>query len=429
MRAPAHQPFADFLPDDDDGKHPKGTGDPVGARVAEQERVIETGDVHNHEGQGDLGQDRPEHRSVSSEALPVEHGGELGLADKDVGNLGPHDSAQERTLGRAQHMDTVRVEFLVAVTAPVVQIVVVLVAHGDKLGNVVVLELVIVDNELDAVAAEHRVGEAKVREAEEEGKEASDGLKDADRAIGNSHHLDADEMLCVLSRRYIHGLVLGLFVGKRDGGGKIGSKIDEQNHNRLDTERDLERNKGQEGNELRDVGREHICDGLLEVLKDETAFANAVDNGSKVVVEQNDLTGLLGDGGARAHGNADVGGLERRGVVDTVTGHGDDVAELVELADNVLLLLRHGACKDDFLVGKHTGPVLGCEGQHLSAVNNNGSDAARRDGLAFFLELVLGRAGDEIERLCNCMGRDRVVARDHEHTDTGVVALLDRRLD
>ena len=31
-------------------------------------------------------------------------------------------------------------------------------------------------------------------------------------------------------------------------------------------------------------------------------------------------------GAAAAHGDADVGGLERRGVVDAVAGHGDDLA-------------------------------------------------------------------------------------------------------
>ena len=61
--------------------------------------------------------------------------------------------------------------------------------------------------------------------------------------------------------------------------------------------------------------------------KIERAFFHRRDNGGEVVVGQHDVGRLLGDvGPGDAHGNADVGRLQGRRVVDAVAGHRHDGA-------------------------------------------------------------------------------------------------------
>ena len=62
---------------------------------------------------------------------------------------------------------------------------------------------------------------------------------------------------------------------------------------------------------------------------DVAAEVDGAHERGEVVVGEHDLRGLLGDLGAAAHGDADVGLLERGGVVHGVAGHGDDLAGLL----------------------------------------------------------------------------------------------------
>ena len=67
----------------------------------------------------------------------------------------------------------------------------------------------------------------------------------------------------------------------------------------------------------------------------------ACDDGGEVVVQQHQAGGLAGHvRAAPAHGDADVGGLQGRGVVDAVAGHGHDLAVGLEGVDDPQLLLR-----------------------------------------------------------------------------------------
>ena len=57
--------------------------------------------------------------------------------------------------------------------------------------------------------------------------------------------------------------------------------------------------------------------------------STACTRGGEVVVGEYELAGLLGDLGAAAHGDADIGLLQRGGVVDGVAGHRHDLAGLL----------------------------------------------------------------------------------------------------
>ena len=77
----------------------------------------------------------------------------------------------------------------------------------------------------------------------------------------------------------------------------------------------------------RDVDREDVAHGLLQVGEDAPAHADALDDGGKVVVHQHDGGGLpCHIGAAFSHGHAHVRRAQRRGVIDAIAGHAHDVA-------------------------------------------------------------------------------------------------------
>jgi len=82
------------------------------------------------------------------------------------------------------------------------------------------------------------------------------------------------------------------------------------------------------------------CHSYLHVVVDGAALRDGLDNGGEVVVGQDHVRRLLGHRGAGdAHGDADVGELERGGVVDAVARHGHDVPVVLEQPHDVLLVL------------------------------------------------------------------------------------------
>ena len=86
---------------------------------------------------------------------------------------------------------------------------------------------------------------------------------------------------------------------------------------------------------------------LVEIVEDPPALADAVDERREVIVEQDERRGLAGDVGASLpHGEADMRRLERRGIVDPVAGHGDDLSAGLQGVHEAQLLLRDDARED-----------------------------------------------------------------------------------
>jgi hypothetical protein len=83
-----------------------------------------------------------------------------------------------------------------------------------------------------------------------------------------------------------------------------------------------------------------VAEELLDVVEDSPALAYRLDDGGEVVVSQNHVGGLFGDFGAgQAHRDPDVGGRQCRCVVDTVSGHGDDLPVGLEGVDDLKFVL------------------------------------------------------------------------------------------
>ena len=71
---------------------------------------------------------------------------------------------------------------------------------------------------------------------------------------------------------------------------------------------------------LADVGGDEIADELLHVAVDGASLLHGGDDRREVVVSQHHLRRRLRHRRARSHRNADLGLLQRRSVVHTVTG-------------------------------------------------------------------------------------------------------------
>jgi hypothetical protein len=83
-----------------------------------------------------------------------------------------------------------------------------------------------------------------------------------------------------------------------------------------------------------------------------------IDNGTETRGKEDDIGGRAGSVRGTLDGNTSIGLLERGGIVDTVTSHGNEVATLLQNLDDVVLVL-----------GEHLGETIGSldEVVHLRA--------------------------------------------------------------
>jgi len=154
------------------------------------------------------------------------------------------------------------------------------------------------------------------------------------------------------------------------------------------------------------VNGEDVGDRLFDVVEDPPPQANRLDDGREIIVQQHRAGGFAGHvRAASAHGDADVGRFQGRGVVDPVARHSHDLASGLQGVDDAQLLLWDDA----------------------------GDDVGRDEALPKLLlvhPIQLG-AGDDLadgsqaDLASDALCRGRVIARDHHHPDAGGVTFLD----
>ena len=138
----------------------------------------------------------------------------------------------------------------------------------------------------------------------------------------------------------------------------------------------------------------------------------AGDDAGEVVVEEDQVGGLPGHVGARpAHGDADVGLVQRGRVVDAVAGHRHDVPPRPQGPGDAQLVLRGDP-------GDHDAVVVEEGAEDPVVVGQVGPDAGR-DRLGRRRPTSVGDGG----------GRRRVVAGHHRHADAGPAAGGERLAD
>ena len=143
------------------------------------------------------------------------------------------------------------------------------------------------------------------------------------------------------------------------------------------------------GHLVADVGDDLVVDPATDL--------DRVHERAEVVVGEDHPGRLLGDLAARAHRHADVGLLQRRGVVDRVAGHRHDQPLLLHEPGQAELVLR-GDPAEHVQLGEPALDLLVGHRLQLAAAD---------------------RARAEPERLADGVGGDGVVAGDHADVDAG----------
>ena len=129
----------------------------------------------------------------------------------------------------------------------------------------------------------------------------------------------------------MHGAGLRGLRPEREGRDEIRPEIDGEDLHDGEGKRDPGEDEGEEGRELREIVGEDVRHELAHVRVDGAPLADGGDDRGEVVVGDDDVRRLFRHvAAALAHGHADVGGLQGRGVVDAVARHGHDLPEGLE---------------------------------------------------------------------------------------------------
>ena len=124
----------------------------------------------------------------------------------------------------------------------------------------------------------------------------------------------------------VEHVVVTLDQAERGGGEDVRDQVDEEDLQRQQRQGEPTDGRQGDGEDLAEVAAQQVDDEPADVLEDRPALADRRDDGLERVVLQNDVGGVTGHLRALVpHGDADVGGLQGRCVVDAVTGHADDV--------------------------------------------------------------------------------------------------------
>ena len=226
-----------------------------------------------------------------------------------------------------------------------------------------------------------------------------------DRADRSDQQHEAREVADVPLAR--HRQVFLIHVVGRDGGlGEVVQQVVGQN---------LDRQHRQERQE--DAGAEHAehvpevrAGAHLDIFDDVAEHLAALDRPvvqhGQALFEQDDVRRFLGDVHRGIDGDADIGRLQRRAVVDAVAEIADHVATQVQRLDHPRLLRRGN-------LGEHRD-LLGDRAQF--GVRQRLQFMAENDAVHRQVDLAADRAGDHV-----------VVAGEDLHADAGGMQQLDRR--
>src|SRR5699024_5271188 len=108
-----------------------------------------------------------------------------------------------------------------------------------------------------------------------------------------------------------------------NSGNHVRAQIDAKNGDSTKGQWHVEDDEKEERRNFGNIRCQSVCNRLLEIVKDKSAFLNAGNDGGKVVIEQNHVSGLLGHIRAgNAHGYTNVGLFQSGRIVDTITSDG-----------------------------------------------------------------------------------------------------------
>ena len=233
-----------------------------------------------------------------------------------------------------------------------------------------------------------------------------------DQAVGQDQRPAGrrDHRLARRPRRSFHDVGLRRLEAERQRRQPVGDEVEPQDLNRRQGRRPASQRRHEHHEHLPRVARKQVVDELLDVVVDATPLLDGRHDRGEVVVDQHHVGGRLRHVGARdAHRDPDVGGLDRRGVVDPVAGHRYHGAGMLQGLDHAQLVLRRDASVD-------------------------GDRRRRRDQRRLVEPVELGaghgppRPVGEPELACDRQSGGRMVAGDHHGPDPGRATPADRPL-
>mmetsp|Transcript_66777 Transcript_66777/g.172874 ORF Transcript_66777/g.172874 Transcript_66777/m.172874 type:complete len:603 (+) Transcript_66777:251-2059(+) len=269
----------------------------------------------------------------------------------------------------------------------------------------------------------------------EEGSPTTQHLELADVAIAVEQDLAIHKFfLYRVARATLHELRLRGLQSIGDGSPNVSADVDQEHLcNRQGLREAEELTEGR--CHLRDLGAERVHDGLLQVFAREAALLDAIDDGCKVVVLQNDVCSILGNLSATdTHGNTNLGLLQGRRVIHAVTSHGTDVTDasiavfLVGLHDD-LLVDRRDSRENASMLGGLLPPLHKLIGliickviafRHATLEHGSGDYCEFCIALELFT-LVIVTVLQDVDTPSDRSRGIRVIAGDHDHLHSSLL--------
>lgn len=177
---------------------------------------------------------------------------------------------------------------------------------------------------------------------EEEDEELEEGLAD-----DVSEHESGDQGLVLSVGDSVEELLGGELGGEGEGGEGIHDEVDPEELDGGERGLTEDAGGGEGDDEGDDVDGELELEELTDGVVDVSAPHDGLDDGGEVIIHQDDIGGVLGDGGTGdTHGEADVTLGEGRTIVGTITSDGDDLVSLHETGDEEVLIGGGGTGHD-----------------------------------------------------------------------------------
>ena len=163
----------------------------------------------------------------------------------------------------------------------------------------------------------------------------------------HNHHLLVEEVLSRGTGRSLHDIRLFLLGLENNRAGGIDDEFEEGDMHGFQDQGPAKENGTERKPGDGDVDREDVRHRLFQIVENAASKPDGLNNGREIIIQQNKVRGFASHiGSPLAHGNANVRGFQRRGVIHSVAGHRDDLAVGLQRVDQLKLLLGHGAGKD-----------------------------------------------------------------------------------
>ena len=193
---------------------------------------------------------------------------------------------------------------------------------------------------------------ALVKVAQQECADGGDTDNDAGIADLNEEVLGQNGFVCRTGFPFHHVIGMG-FQSQCNCRERVGKQIDKQQVDWRKRHRQPCQRAEQHGNDTCQIAGQQEQDCFLDVLVDVSAVLDCLDDGCKVIVRQYHRCRILGNlCTGDTHGNAHVCLFQRRGIVDAVTGHRNDIATFLPCPNNADLMLRRYTGIDGFICHK-----------------------------------------------------------------------------